>query len=82
MTSVLRSRRIALMIVVAVVIALWIVLLSFENTGSSPVRTFTNINATSSTTTNPVTTTTTTENPNAGCKHQPNPPPNCRPSGT
>jgi hypothetical protein len=46
---------------VPVVIGLWIVLLSLENSGASPVRTFTDIDATSTTTT--ISVTRTTKNP-------------------
>jgi hypothetical protein len=81
MGRILRSGRIMLTIAVAVVIGLWIVLLSLENSGSRPVRTFTNIDATS-TTTNPVTTTTKPQNDNDQGKCNQGQPHCPKPSGT
>jgi hypothetical protein len=59
-------------------------LLLFEGGGGSPARPLGGQNISSNHATRPSGgATSTTENPNAGCKHQPNPPPNCRPpSGT
>jgi hypothetical protein len=55
-------------------------LLLFEGGGGSPARPLGGQNISSNHAAVPADgTTATTDNANAGCKHQPNPPPNCRP---
>jgi hypothetical protein len=54
-------------------------LLLFEGGGGSPARPLGGQNISNSRSAVPTGRTATTDIPNAGCKHEPNPPPNCRP---